>query len=75
MEGSPKINKRLLPIKEYLLELFSLYNILKPTFRRVLPPSSGFKKVNVGSLEYIYKYIYIVNSIFIVVVFFRLKML
>ena len=28
MEGSPEINKRLVPIKEYLLEMFSLYNIL-----------------------------------------------
>ena len=42
MEGSPEINKRLLPIKEYLFEMF-LNNILKPMFRRIFPPP-GFER-------------------------------
>ena len=47
IEGSPGINKKnLFPIKEYSLQVFSL-QLLKPTFREILPASSGFKGSNV----------------------------
>ena len=42
MEGSPEINMRLFPIKGYLLEMYSLYDILKPSFRGIFHPFSGF---------------------------------
>ena len=34
------------------MEMFSLYNILLPTFWRIFPASSGFKRVNEGSIWY-----------------------
>ena len=34
--------------------MFSLHNSLKPTFRRIFFPSSGLKRLNEGSIWYLY---------------------